>query len=148
MKAISIRHPNVESILSGRGTIEVRGSGTAYRGDVLLHASSVYGRAEREHAQRLRASGAGVAEPGPEDRGAIVGIVRLVDCRPPTPAERGAAISAGTRATARAWVFAEPRRMPPVRWRGRIYLFDVDESRLPWPVAISSNEWPGRAVSA
>jgi hypothetical protein len=78
LKALSIRQPWVELILSGRKTEELRSMSTAVRGRVYLYASKQrYDEAfERELAEQYE-----LADFDALPRGWIVGTVEIVDCR-------------------------------------------------------------------
>lgn len=132
MKALSIRQPNVEAILSGLKTVEVRGGATRHRGDLLLHASRRYGRAERERTALLRERGIPIAEPDRESLGALCGVVQVVDCRRMTPEDWPAALQPPIEEDGWwAWVLAEPERFPePLPYRGHIFMFDVPDEAL------------------
>jgi ASCH domain-containing protein len=132
MKALSIRQPNVEAILSGRKTIEVRGTATRHRGDLLIHASRVWRRAERERLAVLRERGIAIEDPGQEARGAICGVVQLVGCRRMTADDWAPALMAPDEdGTWWAWELAEPERFPvPIPYKGHLFLFDVPDAEL------------------
>src|SRR5439155_3362324 len=70
MKALSVKQPLSNLIASGQKTIEMRTWRTAYRGDLLVVSSKV---------------------PKIEPAGYAFAIVRLVDCRPMTMEDEGAA---------------------------------------------------------
>lgn len=132
MKALTIRQPHVEAILCGLKTIEVRGHATRHRGDLLLHASKRYGAAERERLALLRQRGIAIPEPDPGSRGALCGVVQLVDCRPITPADWERALMPPLEEDRLwAWELAEPERFPsPLPYPGRIFMFDVTDDEL------------------
>lgn len=132
MKAISLRQPSVEAILSGLKTVEIRGSSTHHRGDLVLHASRHYGPAERERTALLRERGIDIAEPDHESMGALCGIVRVVDCRKVTPEDWAQALLPPLEdGTYWAWVLAEPVRFPaPIPYKGRLFVFDVPDQLL------------------
>ena len=121
MKALSIRHPWVDLILSGAKTIEIRTWATRHRGPLLLHASSGYGIAEREAGRRH-----GQAPPAPEQLGAVVGIAELVDCRPAGADDWPRAALPPLEGRLWAWVLADARPLGPVPCPGRRNLFEVD----------------------
>ena len=73
MKAIVIRQPWAERILSGRKTIETRGWVANHRGDILIVAG-------KKHAEASFTADDPELEGLP--RGKAVGVVRLVDVRP------------------------------------------------------------------
>ena len=125
MKALSIRHPWVDLILSGAKTVEIRAWATRYRGPLLLHAGSQFGIAERDMAARLR-----VALPDAEARGAIVGLAELVDCRPVLRQDWKKACLPPLEGKLWAWVLEDARPIGPIPHAGRRMLFDVEEEAL------------------
>ena len=74
MRALSVRQPYVELILRGIKKIEYRSTPTTIRGRVLLYASRIPGPAEAFTNARLKLADL--------IRGAVVGSVEVVDCRP------------------------------------------------------------------
>ena len=122
MKALSIRHPWVDLILAGTKTIEIRTWATRYRGPLLLHASSAYGISERETAARLR-----LPAPDPATLGAVVGVAKLVDCRPVRLDDWKCAGLPPLEGRLWAWVLAEPRAVGPQPCPGKRTLFDLDQ---------------------
>lgn len=104
MKALSVKQPWAELIARGEKTIETRVWCTAYRGPLLIVASR---------------------RPDVWATGCAVAVVDLVDCRPMTRADEGAALS-GRRAGRRAWVLENPRRVKQVPVTGRLGVYDVD----------------------
>ncbi len=96
-RALSIRQPFVELILTGRKTAEYRGKPTANRGRVYLYAArSVNDITAYPLKEALKLP-----------RGLIVGSVEIVDCK---PCEWGDGF---------AWLLAEPTRYAePFRARG------------------------------
>ena len=125
MKALSIRHPWVDLILSGAKTVEVRTWATRHRGPMLLHASAGFGIAEREAASRLRV-------PAPErDRlGAVVGIAELVDCRPVRREDWKKACLPPLEGRLWAWVLEDARPLEPIPAAGKRTLFDIEEEAI------------------
>ena len=132
MKALSLRQPSVDAILSGRKTVDIRGRATRHRGDLLIHASKTYGPAERERLAFLRSRGVELPDPDPAGFGALVGIVQVVDCRRATDEDwdRALAVPEGD-GEHWAWELAQPERFPvPIPYRGSIRLFDVADEEL------------------
>lgn len=74
MRALSVRQPYVELILRGAKKVEYRSTPTTIRGRVLLYASRIPGPAEEFTAAQLKLANL--------IRGAVVGSVEVVDCRP------------------------------------------------------------------
>lgn len=131
MRALTIRQPFVDAILAGHKTVEVRGHATRHRGDLLIHASQRFGRAERERVEQLHARGIALADPDPATLGALVGLVQLVDCRRMTDADWDAALLPRDQADLWAWELAAPERFPvPIPYRGRLFLFEVPDADL------------------
>jgi hypothetical protein len=129
MKALSIRQPWINAILSGVKTIEVRARPTRHRGPHDLQASRVYGSQEREEPERLQKLGLGVPEPDVERLGAILGQVKLVDCRLMQPEDWDAALAEPRQGRYWAWVMSEPKRLRKPLWvRGQRMLFEVEPS--------------------
>src|SRR5262249_5426607 len=71
VRAITIRQPWAELIVRGEKDVENRSWRTRHRGPLLIHAG---GRAHRELFEEH-----GV--PDSAERGAIIGVVEVVDCR-------------------------------------------------------------------
>jgi hypothetical protein len=103
MKAISIRSPWWEKIVSGEKTIETRTWQTKYRGPLLIHAS--------------------------KPKGAIVGAAYLRDCRPMTERDEYEACCK-LYPRANAWVLSDAIPFVGVahdmKIPGRLGFFDVD----------------------
>jgi hypothetical protein len=75
-RALSIRQPWAELILRGKKKIEVRSFPTNIRGPMCLYASLTRGADDA----KCRASTGRTWED--LDRGVLVGIIEIVDCRP------------------------------------------------------------------
>lgn len=125
MKALSIRHPWIDVILSGSKTVEIRTWATRYRGRILLHASGAYGISEREAAIRLK-----VRPPDPETLSAIVGHATLTECRPVQSQDWAAACLPPLEGRLWAWVLADPRPIGPIAHAGARTLFDVEDTEV------------------
>lgn len=116
MKALSVKQPWAGLIAAGRKTIETRTWLTNYRGDLLICAGVSRSRSDESRA----------VEPAPDERfGVALCVVRLVECRPMTPADETAACCK-IYPRAWAWVIEDVRPIEPVPVRGRLQLFDVD----------------------
>jgi hypothetical protein len=129
MKALSIRQPWIDAILSGAKTVEVRARPTRHRGPLYLHASRTFGSAEREQLDRLRGLGHALPDPDPDRLGAVIGQARLVDCRLMEPDDWTAALAEPRQGRYWAWILsgAKPLRKPlPVK--GQRTLFEVERS--------------------
>jgi hypothetical protein len=130
MKTLSIRHPWIDAILLGVKTIEVRSTPTSHRGELLLHASATWNARQRELMQGLVAKGLELSEPDRSTLGAVVGRARLVDCRPMSAADWRAALVEPREGSFWAWELAEVTRLGPMRCRGHLGLFEVDDQVL------------------
>lgn len=115
MRALSVRQPWAELIALGRKPFEIRSWTTGYRGPVLICAGQGW------HKLGVRLHGKmGV-------RGVSVCIVELVDCRPVTLEDSAGACfnidEAPEFKNGFAWVFANPRRVQRVPFKGKLSLF-------------------------
>ena len=132
MKALSLRHPYIDAILAGYRSVILRPFPVPHRGPLLLHASKGFGPRERSALAALGESGIDIPEPAPEALGALLGVARLVGCRPATPADRE--LAAGEPNGGRdswAWQLADPEKFPvPIPYAGRIFLFEVPDTAL------------------
>jgi hypothetical protein len=129
MKALSIRQPWIDAILSGAKTVEVRARPTRHRGPLYLHASRTFGPREREHLERLRGLGHLLPDPDPERRGALIGQARLVDCRLMGAEDWEAALAEPKQGRYWAWVLSSARPLKkPMRVKGERALFEVERS--------------------
>jgi hypothetical protein len=128
MKALSIRQPWIDAIITGAKTVEVRARPTRHRGPLYLHASRTYGPAEREQLARLRGLGHELPEPDRGRLGALVAQARLVDCRPMREEDWAAALAPPRTGRYWAWVLSGARRLrTPVAMKGRRTLFEVEK---------------------
>jgi hypothetical protein len=127
MKALSIRQPWIGAILSGAKTIEVRARPTRHRGPLYLHASRTFGRGEREHLDRLRELGHALPDPDRQRLGAVIGRVRLVECRLMEAADWPAALAEPRPGRLWAWVLADARALrKPIQVPGQRNLFEAN----------------------
>lgn len=138
IKALTVSQPYAEAIVAGVKTIETRTWRTKYRGALAIHAGIAWWR-QRELGQfRARLMAAEVArriglhEPVTAyPRGALVGMVWMVDCVAFTPHSwnllRAAhRVALPWREGLYAWVLVDARRLArPVPWRGARGLFDI-----------------------
>ena len=108
MKALSVKQPWAELIARGEKTIEVRDWSAKHRGPLLIVSCK---------------------RPNVWITGHAIAVVDLVDCRPMTRADEGAALGA-LQNGATAWVLENPRRVEPTPVRGwpGIYNVDLDPS--------------------
>lgn len=136
MRCISVRQPWAHLIVSGKRPLEIRKWQTPYRGKLLIHAGLAV---ERRECECLRVF--------PSARGAIIGVVTLVDIRPLTAHEwkklRPLHLQSGNRLYGEktyAWIFENPEQFPePIPYRGVLSLFDVPEHLLPRTYTILKN---------
>lgn len=141
MKTLSVRQPWAEWILHGCETrfggnpvkdVENRTWPTKYKGPLLIHASKTFDR--MVGAQDLSFIREPVI-PKPDDciRGAIVGIVELIKCERnyPSPWYQGEW----------AWVLDNAEHFPPVPYKGRLGLFEVDWREFPPESRWTIEDW-------
>jgi hypothetical protein len=102
-KALSLKQPWANMIASGEKTIETRRWLTDYRGLLLIVSSKT---------------------PNIPPAGCAVALATLVDCRPMTRSDEGAARCALYRG-AFAWVLRDIRRLKPFPVRGKLGIYDV-----------------------
>lgn len=122
MRALSIRQPWAELILSGRKTIETRTWRTSHRGLIAVHAGWIV-----DEAMCARYG----FEPGTLARGGLIGTVEVVDVFEFTPETwqrlRGQHLVPDDEANGRVgWRLANPRRLShPIPLRGLPGLFPL-----------------------
>jgi hypothetical protein len=124
----------------------VRGWRTGHRGPLAIQAAEAFPRANvelcGEPELRTLLRGCGFASIGELPRGALVGVVNVVECVYVAAAGRGRfapddpAATFGLLRTGRwAWVGADAQALPrPVPVRGRLGLFEVPDELLTAPV--------------
>lgn len=115
MKAISIKQPWASLIATGRKTIELRSWPITYRGPLVIVSSASPDRAELRRFDLASAP-----------LGVTVAVVDVIDVRPASASDAAAAFSAPEPGDY-AWCLADVRPVEPVRIRGRLGLYDVDE---------------------
>lgn len=107
MKALTVRQPWASHLVHSGKDVENRTWPTYYRGPLVIHAGQ-------------RVDEAAPPFDGPLPRGALIGVVDLVDVvgdHPSPWAEPGQW----------HWVLANPRPFPrPISYRGRLGLFELD----------------------
>jgi hypothetical protein len=111
MKIISIRQPWAALIVSGLKDVENRTWPTRYRGPILIHASQRPDDISREDIERRF----GVSSPLWQPLGGVVGIADLVDC---VRTHDSKWYAQGHY----AFVLANARPLPFVRWKGALSL--------------------------
>jgi hypothetical protein len=120
IKALTIRQPWAELILRGRKPYELRSWRTHYRGPLVIHAAM---RVDTEESKQLGLN------PDKLTTGSFVGFAILSDVRPYTKADarllRKRKAGGGWRPHLFTWVLKKPRRISPVKVKGRLGLFKV-----------------------
>jgi hypothetical protein len=107
VKALTVRQPWAELIVRGRKNVENRPRRTHHRGLLVIHAGLRFD----ESGPRIR---------GTLDRGAIIGVVDVVDC---IDSSRSRWADPGQW----HWVLANARRLSrPIPYRGALSLWTVD----------------------
>ena len=104
MKALSVKQPWANLIANGKKTIETRTWMTKYRGPLLIISS---------------------LKPKIEPAGCAVALVNLVDCRPMTRDDVGAACCP-LYPKAKAWILEDIRPVRPMHMKGALSIFNVD----------------------
>jgi hypothetical protein len=115
LRAITIRQPWAWLIVNGHKDIENRSWATRHRGPLLIHAGqseadldeAELAGIERKHRIKL---------PREFERGGVIGVVDVVDCRARTKSSwhiRGCI----------GWVLSNPRRLPFRPCKGALSLF-------------------------
>src|SRR6266446_7969524 len=119
MKILSIRQPWASLIVSGAKDVENRTWPTRYRGPVLVHASRRADDVTSGDIERRF----GMHSPPELPLGGIVGMTNIVDCVKPH-ASRWYASSHW------AFVLANSRPLPFVKWKGALLLRDAPAELL------------------
>lgn len=129
LQALSVRQPWARLIIHGHGAerkdYENRTWGTKHRGRLLIHASQTW---DSVGAAYLRgAPGFACSRRSQCVRGALLGVVELVDCHRPGsgPVTKWRDIDAW------GWELENPRPLPnPVPYPGQLRLFEVPRAEL------------------
>lgn len=120
IRALSIRQPWAELILRGRKPYELRSRRTKYRGPLVIHAAM---RVDSDDARRLG------LRPEKLPTGCFVGAVVLSDVRRYTREDakllRKRRAGGGWYPGLFSWVLKKPRRISPIKGKGRLGLFRV-----------------------
>ena len=114
MKIISIRQPWASLIVSGIKDVENRTWSIRYRGPVLIHASRTVDEISDDEFQPRF----GMALPAALPRGGVVGVAEIVDCVRDYPSRWYASGHY-------AFVLANARPLPLIRWKGALSLCDA-----------------------
>jgi len=119
MKILSLRQPWASLVASGAKDVENRTWPTRYRGPVLIHASRRANGVTSDELERRF----GVRLPPVLDLGGIVGITEIIDCVKPHPSKWYAPAHW-------AFVLANSRSLPFLRWKGALSLRDASAELL------------------
>lgn len=127
MKVLTVRQPAAWEIIHGGKVVENRSWPTLYRGPLLIHA----GQSRADLDDPL-----GVVRKPSLVFGAIIGVVRIVDClemgsSPPSGSLEAAYIRRAMRSRWACgpvcWVLADPRPLTtPIPCKGRLSLWEYD----------------------
>ncbi len=135
MKALTLTQPWATLVATGKKRVETRSWRTAYRGPLAIHAAKGFPAEARRFAEHERALGR-LAPQIP--RGAVVCVVRLIDCRPVE--EVAMEISALERlygdygAGRWAWLFEDCRPFDmPIGTKGALGLWNWEASEPQQP---------------
>jgi ASCH domain len=123
IKALTIRQPWAELILRGRKSFELRTRRTKYRGPLAIHAAAKIDAWDARHfglnPEKLVTS-------------AFVGFAILSDVRPYTRADarllKKRRAGYGWFPHNLAWVLKKPHRIPPVKAKGQLSIFQVPKA--------------------
>jgi ASCH domain len=123
VKALTIRQPWAELILRGRKPYELRAWRTHYRGPLVIHA------AQKMDVQDARHFG---LDPERLVTSAFVGVAILTDVRRHTRADarllKRRRAGFGWFPGNFSWVLKNPRRISPVKAKGKLSLFKVPKA--------------------
>jgi hypothetical protein len=113
-RALSIRQPWTDLLLSGEKRVENRTWSTAWRGELVLHA----GKQQDPRGRKLAAE-RGIVLPAPQT-GAYLGCARLVDVHP----DAGCCREVWGEPDCWHWVVTNPRRFAePIAGLGKLGLY-------------------------
>lgn len=121
MKALSIKQPYAELILSGKKKIELRKWNTSFRGEFLIHAS---GKPDEESMKRFGFNNL--------TNGAIVGRAKLVDVKHYT-GDAGFEKDKNLHLASRGWgdfgfVLENPERIKPIPAKGNLGFWEFEDA--------------------
>src|SRR5438105_2866578 len=119
MKLLSIRQPWASLVVQGHKDVENRTWRTMYRGPLLIHASQRSDDISADEIERRF----GVRLPPELPLGGIVGIAEIADCVRPHPSKWYAPAHY-------AFVLANSRPLPFVRWKGALSLRNAPSELL------------------
>ena len=128
MKAISVRQPWAELIISGKKKVEIRKLHTKYRGSLLIHAAEIRGIQEFKQANLDHSMISTYTQQ------AIIGIVELKDIKKLDKKLweelfNKHLISGNWSPNNHiyAWFLENPRRIKPIKYKGLPAIFSVDQ---------------------
>jgi hypothetical protein len=140
MKAITLQQPFATLLVLGAKSIETRSWSTTHRGPLAVHASGTFPpRARalcRKEPFRRRLARVGIADWSELPLGALLGTVRLLECRrvEEIDLDRLAEeeLSFGDYGEGRwAWFVDSPAPLPgPIPWKGQLGVFDIADVLL------------------
>lgn len=117
MKALTVRQPWAELIMSGRKRFETRSWSTTHRGPLIIHAGATPAPSDLSVA---------LTPSGVMHLGAGLGWVELIDVHPIPPHDGGDEVELGDYTPGRyAWELANPVRwFAPIPMRGKLGLWE------------------------
>ena len=113
VRALTVRQPWAWAIVHAGKDVENRSRRTHYRGPLLIHAGSAL---DRSAFEEIAAMGIDTPEAGDVERGAVIGVVTLINCVSNSQ-------SAWAIEGAWHWLLADPRPVDPVPSGGRLGLW-------------------------
>ncbi len=131
MKTITIRQPHVAAIFAGLKRYETRSWRTIVRGEVAIHAGSRLDSKRCRFIETMEDWGALDVKGRDElTRGAIIGMVEIVDCIPTSEVPSGERDWGDFSEGRWAWVLKNPRTFKtPIPAAGRLMFWEFDESQ-------------------
>lgn len=121
MKALSLKQPFAELIVSGKKTVEIRKWNTTFRGEFLVHASKTPDKKAMEKHEYTELT-----------TGAIVGKVRLVEVKQyenKSDFECDANKHFATSDYGKyAFVLDDPQRVRPIKMKGMLGFWECEET--------------------
>lgn len=122
MRAISVRQPWAWAILRAGKNIENRTWKHDYLGQIAIHASLRHDTTGEAYLNEI-----GVAQPHPMSLvyGVVIGIVTVTDC---VPVDKVDSQSRRWAFGPWCWVLQNPIAISPISCRGKLGLFEIDDS--------------------
>jgi hypothetical protein len=140
MKAITLQQPFATLLVLGAKCIETRSWSTAHRGPLAVHASSTFPPKARALCRRepfrRRLAQAGITDWSELPLGALLGTVRLLECRRVEEIDLDGLseeeLCFGDYAAGRwAWFVDSAASLPgPIPWKGQLGVFDIADVLL------------------